>query len=59
MAIDQNALNAAFKAGRKALEDYSEFDSSMVPDAALQLFVTDVIQGYLAALPKSTPAKGS
>lgn len=50
-----NALAAAFRAGRKALDDYSAFDSSMVPDDALEVFVTDVINGYLAALP---PPKG-
>ena len=38
-------LTAATQAARKAIEDYSEFDSSMVPDAAL----TTVVEAALIA----------
>lgn len=44
-------LNAGFDAGRKALDDYSQFDSAMVPDAALLTFVTEVATAVL-----NTPA---
>jgi hypothetical protein len=40
-------LDAGFRAGRKALEDYSSFDSGMVPDAALEVFVKEVITAAL------------
>jgi hypothetical protein len=46
-----NQLNAGFDAGRKALNDYSEFDSSMVPDAALLTFVTAVATAILNVQP--------
>jgi hypothetical protein len=45
-------LDAGIKAGRKALDNYSEFDSSMVPDDALATFVSDIATAILNA-PKS------
>jgi hypothetical protein len=35
-------LEAGFEAGRKSLDDYSSFDSSMVSDDALLAFVTAI-----------------
>lgn len=49
-------LDAGFAAGRKALDDYSSFDSSMVPDDALRAFVTAVVT---AAVNVSVPQKGN
>jgi hypothetical protein len=40
-------LNAGIVAGRKALQDYSSFDSSMVTDDALATFVADVALAIL------------
>jgi hypothetical protein len=49
-------LTAGIAAGRKALQDYSSFDSSMVPDDALATFVADVGQAILnVPQPHSTP----
>lgn len=36
-------IQAAFQAGRDALNNYSEFDSSMVPDDALKTFCVAVV----------------
>jgi len=49
-------LNAGFDAGRKALNDYSSFDSSLVPDAALLTFVTAVATAILNTPPTTEPA---
>ncbi len=49
-------LNAGFDAGRKALNDYSQFESSMVPDEALLTFVTEVAT---AVLNTPTPAENT
>lgn len=51
---DQNMINAGFHAGRKALEDYSEFDSSMVPDDALMTFVNEVLNAACRVMPVPT-----
>jgi hypothetical protein len=40
-------IKAGCVAGRKALEDYSHFDSSMVPDDALETFVITVATAIL------------
>lgn len=45
-------------AGRKALDDYSHFDSSMVPDAALETFCRAVITAALN-VPTPHPTTGS
>ena len=42
-------LDAGNKAGRKALDDYSTFDSNMVPDDALATFVAAVAAAILNA----------
>jgi len=52
----QSQLAAAVKAGRQALENYSHFDSSMVPDAALETFCVAVLTAALN-VPQPT-AKG-
>jgi hypothetical protein len=36
-------IQAAVQAGREALNNYSEFDSSMVPDDALKTFCVAVV----------------
>jgi hypothetical protein len=56
--LNHAALNAAIAAGRKALQNYSSFDSSMVPDDALATFSADVITAYLNAIPHPQPTKG-
>ena len=48
----QAQLAAGVKAGRKALDDYSSFDSSMVPDAALAAFVTAVVAAAINVPPE-------
>ena len=52
----QAQLAAGVKAGRKALDDYSSFDSSMVPDDALATFVAAVVE---AAINVSPPPKAA
>jgi hypothetical protein len=47
----QAQLDAGVKAGRKALDDYSSFDSGMVPDDALATFVAAVATAILNATP--------
>jgi hypothetical protein len=49
-------IAAGAKAGRKALDDYSTFDSGMVPDDALDTFVTAVLTAALALI--KPPVKG-
>ncbi len=51
MKATQTMLNAGYAAGRKALENYSTFDSSMVPDDALHTFVQEVLAAALAVSP--------
>ena len=48
----QQQIAAGVKAGRKALNDYSAFDSGMVPDDALQTFVEKVAEAVLNAVPQ-------
>ena len=50
----QAQLEAGFAAGRKALDDYSSFDSSLVPDDALLIFVTAVATAIVNADQKET-----
>lgn len=60
MKPSQAAINAGMAAGRKALEDYSSFDSAMVPDSALLLFVTDVLTaGFAVSTPPATPPQSA
>lgn len=47
----QAQLAAGIAAGRKALNDYSSFDSSMVPDDALATFVAEVATAILNTQP--------
>jgi hypothetical protein len=47
----QAQLDAGNQAGRKALDDYSTFDSGMVPDEALAAFVEAVATAILNATP--------
>jgi hypothetical protein len=44
-------LQAGIAAGRKALDNYSSFDSSMVPDNALATFVQEVASAVLNVPP--------
>lgn len=53
--LNHAALNAGIAAGRKALQNYSSFDSSMVPDDALATFSAEVITAYLIAAQPHTP----
>lgn len=39
MTIPPNELKAAVAEARKAIEEYSAFDSAMVPDSALETVV--------------------
>ena len=48
-------INAGFHAARAAIEAYSELDSSMVPDEALQTLVTEVLQAAEKVRPKIAP----
>ena len=49
------AIAAGVAAARAAINDYSSFDSSMVPDDALEKVVTDALTAALAVLfPKPT-----
>lgn len=47
-------LDAACAAARKAIEDYSSFDSAMVPDDALRTVVTEAVIAYLNTTLKGT-----
>lgn len=40
-------IAAAVKAARQAIEDYSAFDSAMVPDDALETVVTEALKAAL------------
>jgi hypothetical protein len=50
MTATQEAIDAAIAAARAAINDYSSFDSSMVPDDALEKVVTDSLNAALAVL---------
>lgn len=57
MTPTQEAIDAAVAAARAAIKDYSEFDSSMVPDDALEKVVADSLNAALAVLfPPTTGA---
>ena len=56
MILTQEAIAAACAAARAAINDYSAFDSSMVPDDALAKVVTDALIAALAVL--SPPTTG-
>ena len=49
-------IDAGCAKGRQALNNYSTFDSGMVPDDALQAFVIAVLEGALNAPPPKTAA---
>ena len=58
MTPTPEAIAAGVAAARKAINDYSAFDSSMVPDDALAKVVTDALTAALAVLsPPTTGAK--
>jgi hypothetical protein len=44
---NEAGIDAACAAARKAIEDYSSFDSSMVPDDALRTVVTAALEAYV------------
>lgn len=48
-------IQAACAAARKAIQDYSEFDSSMIPDDALAAVITAAFTAGINA----TPSKGN
>lgn len=39
MQVPKNELDAAVAEARRAIEEYSAFDSAMVPDSALEMVV--------------------
>ena len=45
-------IQAAVKAGRDALNNYSRFDSSMVPDDALNTFCVAVVTAAINVPPQ-------
>lgn len=55
MKPTEEQIRIGMSAGRKALDNYSSFDSSMVPDDALETFVTEVLTAVLASAPDPTP----
>jgi hypothetical protein len=57
MTPTQAQINAGVTAGRRALENYSSFDSSMVPDDALETFVTDILTAVLPLVHPPQPPK--
>jgi hypothetical protein len=57
IVVTEDALNAACLAARKSIEDYSVFDSSMVPDDALRTVVSNALDAAVAVF--NTPTKGS
>lgn len=50
-------IEAGVIRGRKALDDYSSFDSSMVSDDALRTFVIDIATAVLNVTPKKRKLK--
>ena len=57
MTPTQEAIEAAVAAARAAINDYSQFDSSMVPDEALGKVVTDALTAALGVMfPPTTGA---
>lgn len=57
ITVSDVALNAACEAARKAINDYSSFDSAMVPDDALRTVVEKALDAAVAVFNK--PVKGS
>ena len=53
----QAQLTAACAAARQAVEDYSEFDSSMIPDSALQAVVSKALVAALNVPTTTTKGK--
>jgi hypothetical protein len=59
MTLTQEATNAAVAAARAAINDYSAFDSSMVPDDALEKVVVDALTAALKVMnPPATTTQG-
>lgn len=54
MNVSQAAIDQGMAAGRKALQNYSSFDSSLVPDSALRIFVQDVLVAGFGTIPANT-----
>jgi hypothetical protein len=54
----QAQLTAACTAARQAVENYSAFDSSMIPDSALQAVVSQALTAALN-VPTTNPPKGN
>jgi len=50
MTPSQEAIDAAVAAARVAINDYSSFDSSMVPDEALAKVVLDALNAAFAVV---------
>lgn len=50
--VTDEQIKRGCEAGRKTLNDYSRFYSSMVPDAALRAFVVSVLRAALPPSPK-------
>jgi hypothetical protein len=57
VVVTQDVVNAACKAARKAIQDYSAFDSSMVPDDALEEVVSKALDAAVAVI--NSKQKGS
>jgi hypothetical protein len=55
----QAQLAAACAAARKVIDNYSAFDSSMVPDDALQTVVSDALVAALNVPSPTTTPKGN
>lgn len=57
VVLTEAMIDAACKAARTAIQNYSQWDSSMIPDDALQSVVTPAIQAVVDIL--NTPTKGT
>ena len=57
VTVSEDVLNAACAAARKAINDYSSFDSAMVPDDALRTVVEKALDAAVVVFNK--PVKGS
>ncbi|HMF68692.1 MAG TPA: hypothetical protein VK602_13920 [Phyllobacterium sp.] len=55
----QAQISAACAAARKSIQNYSAFDSSMVPDDALQSVVSAALVAALNVPHPATPPKGN
>lgn len=58
IAVSDAALDAACVAARAAIDNYSKFDSSMVPDDALRTVVAAAFNAGVAVL-NLPPKKGT